>query len=482
MKNPTDQIDYDEKSDRKEVSRSMKKLFNQEAVMLMVLCVVVVAVMFGATVAWFVGQSPATVSNMELTLDDKGDLYVWVKVENPGEDEVTDEDFAKILGTYTSEEEGDTSAATEAETTSEGESDTTEPGEEETESSTTETVEGESESDTTETGEGESESSTAEPGEGESESGTVEPGEGENGTTQSLGETSEGEGESTQNDSETSTTAQEETTTASITKKSGYVPIQSIGIKKSGSEDYRKYSMNLNIVKLENIEQGKFAPGSYGKVEFRILSKTSLTKGYKLMITPSIDISEADMQKLKKAKNFASEEEAKQYLLDIVKSHIKFYAKKTTDENKNIYSEVILYDEECAFNYHDSTYPSVGITVDNSEENMLIYGERVTKEGMAPEHYFRFGMKKYIEENRIETLELYWYWPYEYTDIPACLEKDNSDSVFYEEYKKYTDLKTPDKTDAVTKAEQIEAYDRDDTYIGNYISELMFHFDIEAVR
>ena len=85
MKNPTDQIDYDEKSDRKEVSRSMKKLFNQEAVMLMVLCVVVVAVMFGATVAWFVGQSPATVSNMELTLEDKGDLYVWVKVENPGE-------------------------------------------------------------------------------------------------------------------------------------------------------------------------------------------------------------------------------------------------------------------------------------------------------------------------------------------------------------------------------------------------------------
>ena len=31
-------------------------------------------------------------------------------------------------------------------------------------------------------------------------------------------------------------------------------------------------------------------------------------------------------------------------------------------------------------------------------------------------------------------------------------------------------------------SESIEAYDWDDTYIGNYVQSLKFHFDVESLR
>ena len=359
MKNPTDQIDYDEKSDRKEVSRSMKKLFNQEVVMLMVLCVVVVAVMFGATVAWFVGQSPATVSNMELTLEDKGDLYVWVKVENPGEDE--------------------------------------------------------------------------------SESGTAEPGEEES--------TSETE------------------TSVENTKKTGYVPLQQVGTK-AGTIVHK---LDLNIVKLENITENTFAPGAYGKVEFKFLSKTSLTEGYKITIAPSIKVNS----------NFESkrpEGMTEDSLLDVVKSHIKFYAKN----NKGEYTEVILYDDDCAFLYNGMPYSTDNFTFTDD----VIEGLKAKK--LNTLYPMRLGLQGYLEENVIKDVVLYWYWPYEFKDIPECLEIKNEDSMFYSEFKKYTDFAITGAaaglTESQIEAEQIEAYDWDDTYIGNYIDELIFHIDVEAVR
>ena len=83
---------------------SMKRIFKQETVMLVSLCLVLLVVMFGATVAWFEGITPASIKEMDIKADDLGDLYVWVKVDDENTasaGEIDDENYAplKSVGT-----------------------------------------------------------------------------------------------------------------------------------------------------------------------------------------------------------------------------------------------------------------------------------------------------------------------------------------------------------------------------------------------
>ena len=188
-----------------------------------------------------------------------------------------------------------------------------------------------------------------------------------------------------------------------------------------GTGDNVKYTIDLNIVAQDNIEENTFAPGAYGKVEFQLKSNTSLVDGYSIQITPSIEVNE------KYVETSLSEED----LFELVKMHIKFYA---VNDSGN-YSKVIPYYDENAINI----------------DECKLTGD--------------------LSEGVWEDVTLYWYWPYEYTNVP---DKDNEDSPVYDEYEKYRELNT--------LTEQIEAYDWDDTYIGNYVEKLNFHFDVEGNR
>ncbi|MBE5926811.1 MAG: hypothetical protein E7270_07610 [Lachnospiraceae bacterium] len=188
-----------------------------------------------------------------------------------------------------------------------------------------------------------------------------------------------------------------------------------------GTGENVKYTIDLNIVDQDNIENNTFAPGAYGKVEFKIKTMTSLVEGYSIRITPSIEVNE------KYEEDSLSEEE----LFDLVKMHIKFYA--ANDSGK--YSEVIPYYDENAVNIDECQLTGA------------------------------------LSEGIEKDVTLYWYWPYEYINVP---DKDNEESPVYDEYEKYRELGT------IT--EQIEAYDWDDTYIGNYVEKLNFHFDVEGNR
>ena len=193
-----------------------------------------------------------------------------------------------------------------------------------------------------------------------------------------------------------------------------------VALSKVGTGDNINYTIDFNIVAQDNIEENTFAPGAYGKVEFKILSLTSLTTGYTIKITPSYKISDRydeDTAQLSKSE-----------LEKLVTSHIKFYAVNDAGN----YSEVIPY-------------------YDENTENCYLKAD--------------------LQEGVLEDVVLYWYWPYEYINIP---DKDNADSPVYADYEKYRDLSS--------KAAQIEAYDWDDTYIGNYVEELTFHFDVEGNR
>ena len=198
----------------------------------------------------------------------------------------------------------------------------------------------------------------------------------------------------------------------------------------------------MDIAKQENIEDNTLAPGAYGTVKFKILSKTSRTTGYAISVTPSIELIDG----YENIGSGLTEEEFKK----LVESHLKFYA--TYDDDSKEYEDVIPYSDECLFLYNE----------------------------------FK-GIKGDVNENEIKYVTLYWYWPYEFTDIPKSLDIYNEDSDFYEEFKKYTFSTMINEKEEIVNirreiSESIEAYDWDDTYIGNYVQSLKFHFDVESLR
>lgn len=335
----------------------MKRFINQETVMLVALSLVALVVMFGATVAWFVGATPAGIENMNLEADDKGELYVYVKTEQE-----TDSDGTDGLSVSGNTEEDET----ESEEISESNTD-----------------------------------------------------------IESLANGS-GDDVDVQDESESQTEEQtRRKPVEEIMEEDGFVPLKSVG-----TGDNVSYKIDMNLVDQDNILKKTFAPGAYGKVVFKILSRTSIIKGYKIRITPSIKAAAG----LSNTASGLTEDD----LLNLVKSHIKFYA--TLDNDNNEYKDVIMYDKECMYN------------------NGTDYTD---------------GLEGGIDEDEVKYVTLYWYWPYEYTDIPASLDITNTTGKFYEEFKKYT---------GKTENECIEEYDWDDTYIGNFVEKLTFHFDVETIR
>lgn len=335
----------------------MKRFINQETVMLVALSLVVLVVMFGATVAWFVGATPAGIENMNLEADDKGELYVYVKTEQE-----TDSDGTDGLSVSGNTEEDET----ESEEISESNTD-----------------------------------------------------------IESLANGS-GDDVDVQDESESQTEEQtRRKPVEEIMEEDGFVTLKSVG-----TGDNVSYKIDMNLVDQDNILKKTFAPGAYGKVVFKILSRTSIIKGYKIRITPSIKAAAG----ISNTASGLTEDD----LLNLVKSHIKFYA--TLDNDNNEYKDVIMYDKECMYN------------------NGTDYTD---------------GLEGSIDEDEVKYVTLYWYWPYEYTDIPASLDITNTAGKFYEEFKKFT---------GKTENECIEEYDWDDTYIGNFVEKLTFHFDVETIR
>lgn len=335
----------------------MKRFINQETVMLVALSLVVLVVMFGATVAWFVGATPAGIENMNLEADDKGELYVYVKTEQE-----TDSDGTDGLSVSGNTEEDETESEEISESNTDVES--------------------------------------------------IANGSGDDVDVQDESES--------QTEEQTRRKPVEE-----IMEEDGFVPLKSVG-----TGDNVSYKIDMNLVDQDNILKKTFAPGAYGKVVFKILSRTSIIKGYKIRITPSIKAAAG----ISNTASGLTEDD----LLNLVKSHIKFYA--TLDNDNNEYKDVIMYDKECMYN------------------NGTDYTD---------------GLEGSIDEDEVKYVTLYWYWPYEYTDIPASLDITNTAGKFYEEFKKFT---------GKTENECIEEYDWDDTYIGNFVEKLTFHFDVETIR
>lgn len=171
-----------------------------------------------------------------------------------------------------------------------------------------------------------------------------------------------------------------------------------------GSINENGAMIDIDLAQLINIEENKIGPGAFGKIHFYITTKTDLNTEYKLSITPTVTITE----------NETITEEEKADSLELLKNHIKFYAEYSKEEG---------YDEEIQ-------YRNIG-------EDFV-------------------GLEGVLENGVEKEVVIYWYWPYEYTDIPGVVS--NIEGI----------------------EDQIVQYDLEDTKIGNYIDKVNFQFQVEG--
>ncbi len=173
-----------------------------------------------------------------------------------------------------------------------------------------------------------------------------------------------------------------------------------IAIEPSGTRmemskvDENKAIIDMGLGKLANIEENKLGPGAFGEVHIYISTDSTAYDGYTISVTPSyklVGTSHGDVVKL-------------------AREHIKFYGTKTTDG----YADEIPYREED--------------------------GEMI-------------GLTGTLAEDGETEVILYWYWPYEYADVP-------------------------DKSSISAKSTR--EYDLQDTMIGNYLESIGFTFEVEG--
>lgn len=156
--------------------------------------------------------------------------------------------------------------------------------------------------------------------------------------------------------------------------------------------------IDMGLEDLANIEPNKIGPGAFGEVHFYITSDITSFDGYTISVTPNYKVVAGNGDEV----------------IKLAKEHIKFYGIKTDDG----YSEEIPY---------------------RDEDGIMV--------GLS-------GKLEYVDETDNETeVIMYWYWPYEYEDVP-------------------------DKTSI--SAKNTREYDIQDTMIGNYIESIGFTFEVEG--
>ncbi len=152
--------------------------------------------------------------------------------------------------------------------------------------------------------------------------------------------------------------------------------------------------IDMGLQDLANIEKNKLGPGAFGEVHFYITSDATSFDGYTISVTPNYKVVGGNGAEV----------------IKLAKEHIKFYGVKTNNS----------YSGEIPYRTADGVMVGLNGKLDTENETEVI---------------------------------LYWYWPYEYQDVP-------------------------DK--ASISAKNTREYDIQDTMIGNYIESIGFTFEVEG--
>ena len=210
-------------------------------------------------------------------------------------------------------------------------------------------------------------------------------------------------------------------------------------------------SIDLALSKLINIEENKLGPGAFGEVHIFVSSRSATYTSYNIKIIPNCDLIED------------GDEDA----LDLAKEHIRFYAAKTDAGYEQLipYAEMVSglnlmpesgTKEENTEEIDAESVVAMAISLEESGE-LIPQNEDETQELLiqtkAVPTVTAEGITGVITLGEETEIVLYWYWPYEYDDVP-------------------------DKTQISAQNER--EYDLNDTVIGNYIQSIGFTFVVEG--
>lgn len=210
-------------------------------------------------------------------------------------------------------------------------------------------------------------------------------------------------------------------------------------------------SIDLALSKIINIEENKLGPGAFGEVHIFVSSRSATYTSYNIKIIPNCDLIED------------GDEDA----LDLAKEHIRFYAAKTDAGYEQLipYAEMVSglnlmpesgTKEENTEEIDAESVVAMAISLEESGE-LIPQNEDETQESLiqtkAVPTVTAEGITGVITLGEETEIVLYWYWPYEYDDVP-------------------------DKTQISAQNER--EYDLNDTVIGNYIQSIGFTFVVEG--
>lgn len=184
----------------------------------------------------------------------------------------------------------------------------------------------------------------------------------------------------------------------------------------------------------EDANKKVLAPGTYGSFTIYVTPlKSDITA---CEILPSFFGSDGTEAGLKYINPDLTEQE-KQTIAQLVKGHILLFAK--CDETTKKYSKLLT--ETTPYKYDLSWDQANNVGVETP-------------------------------------ITIYWYWPYEYEDLPDEVEtqlSNNDDYMFFE----------PDKIESASEnlstSEKSRLYDFADTKIGTNVESVKFHFEVKAI-
>lgn len=99
---------------------------------------------------------------------------------------------------------------------------------------------------------------------------------------------------------------------------------------------------------------------------------------------------------------------------------------------------------------------------------------------------YRYDLSWDVTKNEgIETpITIYWYWPYEYGNLPSGVEgklENENDNDTSNDYLLFDPEKIEDSDEGLTDSEKSRLYDFADTKIGTNVESVKFHFEVKAI-
>lgn len=252
------------------------------------------------------------------------------------------------------------------------------------------------------------------------------------------------------------TTADSETIKVEIkpAQQTGETQVDNFVTLMQGQEDSVLADINMPV--FDNVESyetvSKMAPGVYGELIIRLTALHRDINHYRII--PEAVFRYIDGTEISESK--------KETLNNLAKGHILFFAKRESIENKE---NVNAYT-------HNKKY---------------VFSELIDAETPMSGSLF---WNDAADEGQPKEVKVYWYWPYEYSNLSESIQKSvqipvdetELNGILQEEkYLRYFDQnKMQDLVSHSVSWNETQLYDFADTSIGTYVNSIQIHLKVDG--